>query len=39
MSITWQLNNENRNKQDGINTTITQDEFNELDAIDDDLPF
>jgi hypothetical protein len=39
MSITWQLNNENRHKQDGVNTTITQDEFNELDAIDDDLPF
>jgi hypothetical protein len=39
MSITWQLNNENRFKQDGVNTTITQDEFNELDAIDDDLPF
>jgi len=39
MSITWQLNNENRHKQDGVNTTITQEEFNELDAIDDDLPF
>jgi hypothetical protein len=39
MSITWQLNNENRHKQDGPIATITDEEYNELDAIDDDLPF
>lgn len=39
MSITWQINNENRFKQADVNTTITQDEFDAMESIDDDLPF
>jgi hypothetical protein len=39
LSITWQLNNENRFKQDDVNTTITQEEYDEMESIDDDLPF
>jgi hypothetical protein len=39
MGITWQLNNEYQNKQESVNTTITQDEFDAMESIDDDLPF
>lgn len=40
MSITWQINNENINKQESaVNTTITQDEYDAMESIDDDLPF
>jgi hypothetical protein len=39
MGISWQLNKETLNKQEGVNTTITQDEFDAMESIDDDLPF
>jgi hypothetical protein len=39
MSIDWQINNVNTHKEDGIDTSVTPDEFDTLESIDDDLPF